>query len=282
MQQFTTSIDLSDELTASSERPINPIKTKRISKQNSKIQLINESTTGDVKPAPPRISKQKSEIKTNHKTKSKTEEESRPDPYGSQSSLTDPKKDEDNSLDREEDAPYLGDESDDDEEANTTLFDDESLKTVDFEVIDKSKSDLEKKRDIALKHLCSQSEMSQILENPQSRSMIKFIDKLTLKKMKLIYFILKTGYEKKMVALLDYQYEHVIKQLHEENLNSDENSEVNSKLELLRTQLRTIMALTNRSIDFSSKLTEANAIQVLFKFVTDEFLIDVITANRLE
>jgi hypothetical protein len=272
-------------------------KSKRVGKQASKISITNESNevafkrVNDLKNL--RVSTgKKSDLRSNTnkpRQTSATDKAPPKTPESRSSTRLTMNSNEQENNDKLEENKNFQDESDDEnnDQINQDIqIDEETLKSIDFTLIDKSKRELEKKRDIALKYLCAQKDLSLILDTQLGRDMLRFIHKLTLKIMRLIYYVIQASYHKQMISLLEYQYEKVIDNLPNETFDDDidetgQMGETYKQLDLLKTQLLTLMNFTNRSIDFCSSLHETNAIQVLLKFVTNEFFLNVL-AGKVE
>ena len=270
-------------------------KPKRVGKQTSKISITSESNevafkrVNDLKNL--RVSTgKKSDLRSNTnkpRQTSATDKAPPKTPESRSSTRLTMNSNEQEKNDKLEEDKHSQDESDDEnnnhQQNQEIQIDEDTLKSIDFTLIDKSKRELERKRDIALKYLCAQKDLSLILDTQRGRDMLRFIHKLTLKIMRLIYYVIQTSYHKQMISLLEYQYEKVIDNLPNETFDDvDERGQMGEtykQLDLLKTQLLTLMNFTNRSIDFCSSLHETNAIQVLLKFVTNEFFLNVLAGK---
>jgi len=281
-------------------------KIKGVTKQPSRLSIKSEANeaafkrVNDLKNL--RISKQKSDVKPNKTrqasaevkggTASKTSESR----SSTQLTMNSNEHEKAEKIDEKDNSQNESDNDDDEEEGAMNNKDDglilradeDSLENIDFTKIDKTKRELERKRDIALRYLCSQKDLSLILDTQQGRDMLRFIYKLTMKVMKLIYYVIQTSYYKQMILMLEYQYENVIESLQKDTFDdvAEEGEEVDGneiyvKLDLLKTQLLTIMNMTNRSIEFCLCLHETNAIHILLKYITNEFFLDVL-AGRIQ
>ena len=259
----TSKISITSESNEAAFKRVNDLKNLRPKTSDLRVKKLRQASTG-VERAPLVTPESRSSTRL---TMNSNEHEKNDKP------------DENNSQDE-------SDENDDImNQGDQIRIDEETLKTIDFTLIDKDKRELEKKRDIALKYLCAQEDLSVILNTQRGRDMIRFIYKLTMKVIKLIYYVIQTSYYKQMIALLEYQYENLIEGLSTEMFDEVEEegqtNETYKQLELLKTQLLTLMNMTNRSIGLCSSLHETNAIKILLKYVTNDFFINIL-AGKLE
>ena len=160
-------------------------------------------------------------------------------------------------------------------------IDDESMRKYDFSKANANDVDLQLKRDMAVKYLNSKNDFAELLENPFAHTLFNFIcsssieHKFKEQMSKVIERYVQVSYEKKLMNFLDYQIEN----LNRLNFHTDKDEEikqVHSKLNLIKIQLITLLNITDCSILFCDKLYEANSIEILFKILKNEFLLNVL------